>query len=98
MTLGTWICTECKYTIEEIHISSVVLECPKCKIKDKKVKTIKPHVEHKITITKSSNGKKNAIIPIFFAFNEDNIDDVKEYFAVIESISPLSTENPPYIT
>jgi len=87
MTLGTWICTECKHRIEEILISSVVSECPKCKAKYRKVRTLKAHVEHLIVVTKSPTGKENVIMPIFFAFNEDKLEDVHEYFRILEEIN-----------
>jgi len=83
MTEGYWVCTECEFR-KDVHISSTILECPKCHEKYSLVKKIKPHVKHVISITKSSKGKLNVIRPYLLAITKKRPKDVKEYKKILD--------------
>jgi len=84
MTLGNWICTRCGYH-QEVHLSATILKCSKCNEKYTLVKTIKPHVIHPVSITKSSDGKLNVVRPIIIAISDENPKDVREYFEILNT-------------
>jgi len=95
MTQGYWICTECNYE-KETHISDTILVCPKCGAKYTKEKSIRPHIAHTVTITKSPSGKLNVVRPVIFAVNHHKKQDVHKYLEILDKLINKGIE-PTYI-
>lgn len=82
--MGKWKFTECGF-MKKVHLSSTVYKCPNCGAAYTEVRTIQPHLVHKVTITKSLTGKLNVNRPPrFFAINSRCMDDVDEYHRILK--------------
>ena len=87
MTLGRWTCIHCGNEVSDIEVSSVVDKCDKCKASYSVIKWIKPHVAHKIAITRSDKGFLNCVVPVIFAIHPSRNKEVKLYFDLVKKVN-----------